>query len=97
MDLAVGHIAAVKQILEPRFTGVKVYNLGTGNGPTVLEVVRAFEQVCGKKIPYQLVGRRAGDVASCFASSALAEKELGFKAEKSLVDMCTYSYRTFII
>jgi len=92
MDLAVGHVAALKQILQPNFTGVKVYNLGTGNGATVLELVRAFEQVCGKKIPYKLVGRRAGDVASCYASAGLAEKELGFKAEKTLVDMCQSEY-----
>ena len=88
MDLAVGHVAALKQILSPESTGVKVYNLGTGNGSTVLQLVRAFEQVSGKKIPYKIVGRRAGDVASCFASASLAEKELGFKAEKTLVEMC---------
>ena len=91
MDLAAGHVAALKQILQPSFKGVKVFNLGTGNGSTVLELVRAFEQVCGKKIPYKLVGRRDGDVASCFAAAALAEKELGFRAEKTLVDMCMYS------
>ena len=88
MDLAAGHVAALKQILVPGCTGVKVYNLGTGNGSTVLQLVRAFEQVSGKKIPYKIVGRRAGDVASCFASANLAEKELGFKAEKTLVEMC---------
>jgi len=92
MDLAAGHVAALKQILGPNFTGVKIYNLGTGKGATVLELVRAFEQVCGKKIPYKLVGRRAGDVASCFASAGLAEKELGFKAQKSIVDMCKSEY-----
>ena len=88
MDLAAGHVAALKQILVPGCTGVKVYNLGTGNGSTVLQLVRAFEQVSGKKIPYKIVGRRAGDVASCFASASLAEKELSFKAEKTLVEMC---------
>jgi len=92
MDLAVGHVAALKQILLPESTGVKVYNLGTGNGSTVLQLVRAFEQVSGKKIPYKIVGRRAGDVASCFASASLAEKELGFKAEKTLVEMCESEY-----
>ena len=88
MDLAAGHVASLKQILVPSCAGVKVYNLGTGNGSTVLQLVRAFEQVSGKKIPYKIVGRRAGDVASCFASANLAEKELGFKAEKTLVEMC---------
>merc|ERR550519_466912 len=92
MDLAAGHLAALKQILEPSFAGVKVYNLGTGKGATVLELVRAFEEASGKQIPYKLVGRRAGDVASCFASSGLAERELGFKAEKSLLEMCKSEY-----
>lgn len=88
MDIAKGHVAALKQIVDPAFTGVKIYNLGTGTGVTVLQIVKAFEQATGKKIPYEIVDRRAGDVASCFASSALAERELGFKAEKSLEDMC---------
>ena len=90
MDIAKGHVAALRQIIEPTFHGVKIYNLGTGKGVTVLEIVKTFEEVTGKKIPYELVDRRPGDVASCYASSALAEKELGFKAEKSLADMCKY-------
>ena len=97
MDLAAGHIAAVRQILQPMSIGVKIYNLGTGQGSTVLEVVKAFEEASGKKIPYKLVGRRDGDVASCFASANLAEKELGFKAEQSLLDMCMYNLSIFTI
>ena len=88
MDIAKGHVAALRQIIEPSFHGVKIYNLGTGKGVTVLEIVKTFEEVTGKKIPYELVDRRPGDVASCYASSTLAERELGFKAEKSLADMC---------
>ena len=90
MDIAKGHVAALRQIIEPSFHGVKIYNLGTGKGITVLEIVKTFEEVTGKKIPYELVDRRPGDVASCYASSTLAERELGFKAEMSLADMCKF-------
>lgn len=88
MDIARGHVAALKQIVDPTFHGVKIYNLGTGKGVTVLEIVKTFERVTGKQIPYEIVDRRPGDVASCFASSTLAEKELGFKSELTLEDMC---------
>merc|ERR1712241_1043363 len=88
MDIAKGHVAALKQIVEPTFTGVKIYNLGTGTGVTVLQIVKAFEEATGKKIPYEIVDRRPGDVASCYASSTLVERELGFKAELNLEDMC---------
>ena len=91
MDLARGHVAALKSILSPSFTGVKTYNLGTGRGVTVLEILRAFEKATGVKVPYEIVGRRPGDVATCFASAALAEKELGFRAEKNIQDMCEWS------
>merc|ERR1711953_1155306 len=76
MDIAKGHVAALKQIIDPSFHGVKIYNLGTGNGVTVLEIVKTFERVTGKQIPYEIVDRRPGDVASCYASSTLAEREL---------------------
>jgi len=88
MDIAAGHVAALKQIVSPDFTGVKTYNLGTGKGVTVLQIVKTFEKVTGRTIPYEVVDRRPGDVASCFASSYLAERELGFKAEMTLDDMC---------
>ena len=88
MDIAKGHVAALKQIIDPTFHGVKIYNLGTGKGVTVLEIVKTFERVTGKHIPYEIVDRRPGDVASCYASSTLAERELGFKAELNLEDMC---------
>jgi len=88
MDLAVGHVQAVRQIIDPNFTGVKTYNLGTGKGVSVLEMIRAFEEASGARVPYEIVDRRPGDVASCYASCALAERELGFRAEKTVMDMC---------
>ena len=57
MDIAKGHVAALKQIVDPNFTGVKIYNLGTGTGVTVLQIVKAFEDATGKKIPYEIVDR----------------------------------------
>jgi len=88
MDLAVGHVAALRQILDPEYCGLNIYNLGTGRGHTVLEMVKTFSEVSGRPIPYDLVDRRPGDVASCYASCDLAERELGFKAQLSLTDMC---------
>ena len=69
---------------------LQVYNLGTGRGYTVLEVIRGFEEVMGpgKTIPWQIVGRREGDVAECYAATDKAKKELGFKSDKTLLDMC---------
>jgi UDP-glucose 4-epimerase len=92
MDLAIGHVAALKKIFEPDFVGVKIYNLGTGTGASVLEVVKAFEEASGQSVPYELVGRRAGDVSSCYATCKLAEKDLGWKAQHTLVDMCKCLY-----
>lgn len=88
MDIAEGHVAAVKSIIKPDFSGVKIYNLATGGGASVLDVVKAFEQASGKSVPYELTDRRAGDVASSYATCDLAEKELGWKAKKNLFDMC---------
>lgn len=88
MDLAVGHVAALKKMFKDDFTGVKIYNLGTSTGASVLEVIKAFEEASGKPVPYEIVDRRAGDVPSSYATCLLAEKELGWKAEHSLYDMC---------
>jgi len=88
MDLADSHVAALKKIFEPDFVGVKIYNLGTGTGASVLEMIKAFEEASGRKVPYEIVGRRAGDVSSAYCSPKLAEKELGWKASRGLVDMC---------
>ena len=83
-----GHVAALKKIFEPDFVGTKIYNLGTGKGASVIEVVKAFEEASGQKVPYEIVGRRAGDVSSSYATCKLAEKELGWKATRNLVEMC---------
>ncbi|MDZ7370121.1 MAG: UDP-glucose 4-epimerase GalE [candidate division KSB1 bacterium] len=86
VDLAVGHLRALEKIAEQ--SGLYIYNLGTGKGHTVLEVVRAFEAVSGKKIPYEIVGRRPGDAAICFADPSKAERELNWKASRTLEEMC---------
>lgn len=85
VDLARGHVAAIKSIKE---SGVHIYNLGTGNGYSVLDMVKAFSKACGKELPYEILPRRAGDIASCYASSEKAERELGWKAERDLETMC---------
>jgi UDP-glucose 4-epimerase len=83
VDLALGHIAALKN-LKP---GVNIYNLGTGQGVSVLELVNAFMSVNKIDIPYEIVPRRAGDIAVCYASTAKATQELNFKTKKSTEDM----------
>lgn len=85
VDLALGHIAALKYCTKP---GVHIYNLGTGKGYSVLDMIHAFEKACGKKLPYEIVGRRAGDVDSCYACADLAKKELHWEAKYNLDDMC---------
>lgn len=85
VDLARGHVAAIAKLREP---GVHIYNLGTGNGYSVLDMIHAFEKACGKKLPYEIKSRRAGDVPACYASSKKAEEELGWKAQYDLEDMC---------
>ena len=89
MDLAEGHVAALKKMSG----GVSVYNLGTGRGTSVLERVTAFERVNGIKIPYKITPRRAGDIATCYAETKKAEQELGWKARRSVEDMCRDSWR----
>ena len=88
MDIAEGHVAAVKHMLQPHFTGTKIYNLGTGKGHSVLDVLKAFEKVSGKSVPYELCDRRPGDVPSSYAKCELVYKELGWKAKLTLLDMC---------
>ncbi len=94
VDLAKGHIKAINYL--DKMKGVKIYNLGTGTGYSVLEMVKAFEKVNNVKIPYEFAPRRDGDVDECYANSNLAYKELGWKAELSLEDMVSSSYK-FII
>uniref|UniRef100_T1J090 UDP-glucose 4-epimerase n=1 Tax=Strigamia maritima TaxID=126957 RepID=T1J090_STRMM len=88
VDLAGGHVAGLKKMLNQNFRGCKAYNLGRGDGYSVLDVVNAFCKVSGKEIPYKIVGRRAGDVAVMYCNPSLAEKELEWKAEKTLEEMC---------
>ncbi|WP_243388147.1 UDP-glucose 4-epimerase GalE [Bacillus kexueae] len=90
-DLANGHLKALEKILAS--TGLDAYNLGTGSGYSVLELVNAFEKVTGIKIPYEVVDRRPGDVAVCYADPTKAEKELGWKAELGIERMCEDSWR----
>lgn len=85
-DLARGHIAALDWLRQHK--GVHTFNLGTGQGKSVLEVVRAFEAVSGLHIPYRIVDRRLGDIAQCYADPSRAERELGWKAQRSIADMC---------
>lgn len=86
VDLAKGHIAAMKKLEQS--PGLKFYNLGTGKGYSVLEMVQAFERASGKKVPFKVVSRRGGDIASVYADASLAEEELEWKATKNLDDMC---------
>ncbi|MGF1905662.1 UDP-glucose 4-epimerase GalE [Aliivibrio salmonicida] len=91
MDLADGHIAALKAVGEK--SGLHIYNLGTGKGSSVLEMVDAFAQASGKPVPYTLCPRRAGDIAECWASTEKAEKELGWKATRNVMEMSADTWR----
>lgn len=91
VDLAVGHLRALER-LQGR-TGCVPYNLGTGRGNSVLEVVRAFERASGRTIAHEIVARRPGDAASCYCDPSLAERELGWKAERDLDAMCRDAWR----
>lgn len=91
VDLARGHVQALKKIEEN--AGLKIYNLGTGNGYSVLDVIHAFEKACGHAIPYSIKGRRAGDIATCYSKCDLAASELNWKAEYNLDDMCSSSWK----
>lgn len=89
MDLAEGHVAAYKHLTE----GVHIYNLGTGKGTSVLELVHAFEKANGIKVPYEIVERRPGDIAICYADASKAERELDWKAKRDIIDMCRDAWR----
>lgn len=91
VDLARGHVAALKYALEHK--GCEIFNLGTGKGTSVLELIHAFERSTGVKIPYRITGRRAGDIAECYAATEKAERILNWRAQKSLNDMCIDSWR----
>ncbi len=91
VDLARGHVAAVDYLMS--HTGAEVFNLGTGTGYSVLDMVKAFEEANGVPVPYEIVGRRAGDLPTCYADPGKSARVLGWKAERSLVDMCRDSFR----
>ena len=85
VDLAIGHVKAIEKINE---AGVHIYNLGTGKGYSVLDVIHAFEKACGKKLPYKICQRRAGDIAACYANADKAKRDLGWVAERGIDEMC---------
>jgi len=91
MDLAAGHVKALEKLAEN--PGVVIYNLGTGRGCSVLEMIKSFEKAAGRKAPYRVVGRRVGDIASCYADPAKAEKELFWKAVRDIDEMCADAWR----
>lgn len=93
VDVASGHVKALEKLQDETFQGYKAYNLGTGRGCSVLELVDAFSKACGKKIDYEIVGRREGDVAVSFADVCLAKHELKWKAKRTVEDMCADTWK----
>lgn len=91
VDLAAGHVKAIEKLQD--HPGVEVYNLGTGNGYSVLQVVDAFEKACGHAIPYEIKPRREGDIATCYCDPEKAKKELGWTAKYGIDEMCEDSWR----
>lgn len=91
VDLAKGHVKALDKINQK--AGLKVYNLGTGKGYSVLDVIKAFSKACGHDIPYEIKPRRAGDIAECYSKCDLAKEELGWSAQYDLDDMCASSWK----
>jgi UDP-glucose 4-epimerase len=91
MDLAGGHVKALEKLAEN--PGVVTYNLGTGRGYSVLEMVKGFEEAAGRKVAYKVVGRRPGDIASCYADPTKAERELSWKAVRDIDEMCSDAWR----
>lgn len=89
MDLAEGHVAALNNLTE----GAHIYNLGTGQGTSVLELVKAFEEANDIEVSYEIVDRRPGDIASCYADASKAERELGWTAKRDIVAMCRDAWR----
>ena len=90
VDLATGHVAALDWMNGRE--GVEIFNLGTGQGTSVLEVVRAFSAACGRELPYKICPRRGGDVAAVYGDASKAEREMGWKAQYSIDDMCRDSW-----
>lgn len=91
VDLAIGHIKTLPKLFEN--SGLVIYNLGTGQGYSVLQMIKAFEKACGKPVPYKITDRRPGDIAACWADPAKAEKEIGWQAERTLEQMCEDTWK----
>ena len=92
LDLAAGHLKALSYLRE-KHPGVRAWNLGTGRGSTVFEMIKAFSKAVGRELPYQVVGRRAGDELNLTSNPSRANEELGWKAERSLEDACEDLWR----
>lgn len=91
VDLAIGHVKAIEKL--KTLKGVEIYNLGTGIGYSVLDVLHAYEKACGKTLPYEVKPRRPGDIPTCYADAAKAKEELGWVAERGIEEMCEDSFR----
>ncbi len=91
VDLANGHVKAIERLAKG--SGVEIYNLGTGHGYSVLQVVKAFEKACGHEVPYEIKPRRAGDIATCYCDPTKAKEVLGWEAEYGIEEMCADSWR----
>jgi UDP-glucose 4-epimerase len=91
VDLALGHVKALEKLTTN--PGVVIYNLGTGNGYSVLDMVKAFEKASGKTVAYQIVDRRPGDIATCYANPAKAKQEMGWEATRGIEEMCNDAWR----
>ena len=91
VDLSLGHIKALEKIMDTN--GANAYNLGTGNGYSVLEVIKTFEKATGQKVNYQMAPRRPGDIAECYANPTRAKNELNWEASRNLLEMCADSWR----
>ena len=91
VDLAIGHVKAIQKFKENK--GVLIYNLGTGKGYSVLDMINAFEKASGRKIPYIIKPRRSGDIATCYSNAEKAKEELGWTAERGLDEMCEDAWR----
>jgi UDP-glucose 4-epimerase len=91
VDLALGHLKALEKLADQ--PGMAVYNLGTGQGYSVLEMVAAFARACGRPVPYRIAPRRSGDIAQCYADPSLAERELGWRSRLGIEAMCADSWR----
>ena len=88
-DLAEGHVVALNKLTK----GIHIYNLGTGQGTSILQLIKVFEDANGIKIPREIAARRPGDIAECYADASKAERELGWTAKRDLVDMCRDAWR----